>query len=188
MEYTYIYEKAGIFVPDQKKTERAAQAVDTLESLYPGAQCSLIYQKPYELLIATRLSAQCTDARVNLVTRELFSVYPTLESLANASLEDVERIVHPCGLFHTKAQDILGIADALIHRFGGRVPDTMEQLLSLPGVGRKTANLILGDVYKKPAVVCDTHCIRITNRLGLTDTKDPAKCEQELREILDPLK
>ena len=175
-------------MPDRKKKERAARAVDILEKLYPGAQCSLVYTKPYELLIATRLSAQCTDARVNIVTRELFSVYPTLESLASASLDDVERIVHPCGLFHTKAQYILGIADALVHRFGGRVPDTMEELTSLPGVGRKTANLILGDVYKKPAVVCDTHCIRITNRLGLTDTKDPAKCEQQLREILDPQK
>lgn len=165
---------------------KAENVCDTLEKLYPEAKCSLEYKEPYELLIATRLSAQCTDARVNLVTRVLFSEYPTLESLASARLEDIERIVHPCGLYKTKANDILKIANSLISDFGGNVPDSIEQLTSLSGVGRKTANLIMGDIFKKPAVVCDTHCIRITNRLGLTDTKDPYKCELQLREILDP--
>ena len=166
--------------------EKANTVCDTLERLYPQAVCSLVYSTPYELLIATRLSAQCTDARVNVVTKELFSKYPTLESIAGANLEDIEKIVHPCGLYKTKAKDILSIANDLITRFGGQVPDNMEDLTSLSGVGRKTANLILGDIYHKPAIVCDTHCIRITNRLGLSNTKDPYKCELQLREILDP--
>lgn len=170
----------------KKLKEKANTVCDTLEKLYPQAVCSLVYSTPYELLIATRLSAQCTDARVNIVTRELFSKYPTLEALASADLSDIERIVHPCGLYKTKAKDVLSIANDLIDRFGGEVPDTMEELTSLSGVGRKTANLILGDIFKKPAVVCDTHCIRITNRLGLSSTKDPYKCELQLREILDP--
>ncbi len=166
--------------------EKANTVCDTLERLYPQAVCSLVYSTPYELLIATRLSAQCTDARVNIVTKELFSRYPTLEAIAGANLEDIEKIVHPCGLYKTKAKDILSIANDLIDRFGGEVPSTMEELTSLSGVGRKTANLILGDIYHKPAIVCDTHCIRITNRLGLSDTKDPYKCELQLREVLDP--
>lgn len=168
--------------------EKANIVCDTLERLYPQAVCSLVYSTPYELLIATRLSAQCTDARVNIVTKELFSKYPTLESIAGAELEDIEKIVHPCGLYKTKAKDILSIANDLINRFGGQVPDNMEELTSLSGVGRKTANLILGDIYHKPAIVCDTHCIRITNRLGLSTTKDPYKCELQLREVLDPEK
>ena len=170
----------------KKLREKANTVCDTLERLYPQAVCSLVYSTPYELLIATRLSAQCTDARVNVVTKELFAKYPTLESIAGAKLEDIEKIVHPCGLYKTKAKDILSIANDLINRFGGVVPDNMEDLTSLSGVGRKTANLILGDIYHKPAVVCDTHCIRITNRLGLSDTKDPYKCELQLKEILDP--
>ena len=170
----------------KKLKEKANTVCDTLEKLYPQAVCSLVYSTPYELLIATRLSAQCTDARVNIVTRELFSKYPTLEALASAELSDIERIVHPCGLYKTKAKDVLSIANDLIDRFGGEVPDTMEELTSLSGVGRKTANLILGDIFKKPAIVCDTHCIRITNRVGLSSTKDPYKCELQLREILDP--
>ena len=170
----------------KKQREKANIVCDTLEKLYPQAVCSLVYSTPYELLIATRLSAQCTDARVNIVTKELFSKYPTLESLASAELSDIERIVHPCGLYKTKAKDILSIANDLITRFGSVVPDTMEELTSLSGVGRKTANLILGDIYHKPAVVCDTHCIRITNRLGLSTTKDPYKCEIQLKEVLDP--
>ena len=170
----------------KKLKEKANTVCDTLEKLYPQAVCSLVYSTPYELLIATRLSAQCTDARVNIVTKELFSKYPTLEALASADLADIERIVHPCGLYKTKAKDVLSIANDLIDRFGGEVPDTMEELTSLSGVGRKTANLILGDIFKKPAIVCDTHCIRITNRLGLSSTKDPYKCELQLREILDP--
>lgn len=170
----------------KKLREKANTVCDTLERLYPQAVCSLVYSTPYELLIATRLSAQCTDARVNVVTKELFAKYPTLESIAGAKLEDIEKIVHPCGLYKTKAKDILSIANDLINRFSGVVPDNMEDLTSLSGVGRKTANLILGDIYHKPAVVCDTHCIRITNRLGLSDTKDPYKCELQLKEILDP--
>ncbi len=170
----------------KKLREKANMVCDTLEKLYPQAVCSLVYSTPYELLIATRLSAQCTDARVNVVTRELFSKYPTLEAIAGAELSDVERIVHPCGLYKTKAKDILSIANDLINRFGGEVPDNIDDLTSLSGVGRKTANLILGDIYHKPAIVCDTHCIRITNRLGLSDTKDPYKCELQLKEVLDP--
>ena len=163
---------------------RAEKIVDALEKVYPDAQCSLVYEKPYELLISVRLSAQCTDARVNIVTKELFQKYPTLESFANARLADVEEIVRPCGLYHTKAKSIIELSQKLLSDFGGRVPDKMEELLSLPGVGRKTANLILGDVYKQPAVVTDTHCIRICRRLGLSEGDDPAKGETKLREIL----
>ena len=162
----------------------AAEIVDRLEKVYPEAQCSLVYEKPYELLISVRLSAQCTDARVNIVTKELFKRFPTLESFAEADISEVEKIVMPCGLFRTKAKSIVELSKKLIDDFGGRVPDTMEGLLSLPGVGRKTANLILGDVYKQPAVVTDTHCIRICGRLGLSEGDDPAKVEKQLREVL----
>ena len=163
---------------------RAAEIVDRLEKVYPEAQCSLVYEKPYELLISVRLSAQCTDARVNIVTKELFKRFPTLESFAEADISEVEKIVMPCGLFRTKAKSIVELSKKLIDDFGGRVPDTMEGLLSLPGIGRKTANLILGDVYKQPAVVTDTHCIRICGRLGLSEGDDPAKVEKQLREVL----
>ena len=163
---------------------RAAEIVDRLEKVYPEAQCSLVYEKPYELLISVRLSAQCTDARVNIVTKELFKRFPTLESFAEADISEVEKIVMPCGLFRTKAKSIVELSKKLIDDFGGRVPNTMEGLLSLPGVGRKTANLILGDVYKQPAVVTDTHCIRICGRLGLSEGDDPAKVEKQLREVL----
>ena len=163
---------------------RAEEIVSRLEKVYPEAQCSLVYEKPYELLISVRLSAQCTDARVNIVTKELFAAFPTLESFASAELSEVERIVKPCGLFHTKAKSIIELSQKLISDFGGKVPDNMEDLLSLPGVGRKTANLILGDVYKQPAVVTDTHCIRICGRLGLSEGTDPAKVEKQLREVL----
>lgn len=163
---------------------RACEIVDRLEKIYPEAQCSLIYEKPYELLISVRLSAQCTDARVNIVTKELFRAFPTLESFANADVGDVERIIMPCGLFHTKAKSIVELSKKLLDDFGGQVPDNMDDLLSLPGVGRKTANLILGDVYKQPAVVTDTHCIRICGRLGLSEGTDPARVEKQLREVL----
>jgi len=166
------------------KKQRAAEAVRLLKQAYPDAICSLGYQKPYELLIAVRLSAQCTDARVNMVTPALFSKYPTLESLAEATPEEIGEIIKSCGLFKTKARDICAMAKMLIEDFDSVVPDEMDKLLLLPGVGRKTANLILGDVYHKPSVVCDTHCIRITNLLGLTTTKDPLKCEKELRACL----
>lgn len=168
----------------KKLKTRAEEIVNRLEKAYPDAQCSLEYEKPYELLISVRLSAQCTDARVNIVTKDLFRVFPTLESFANAKLEDVEEIVRPCGLFHTKAKSIIELSQKLINDFGGRVPDNMEDLLSLPGIGRKTANLILGDVYKQPAVVTDTHCIRICGRLGLSEGTEPAKVEKQLREVL----
>lgn len=168
------------------KKEKAAKAIELLKKEYPGAVCSLEYQKPYELLIATRLSAQCTDARVNLVTPVLFGKYPTLEALAEADEQDISDIIHSCGFYKMKAHDISETCKILVKDYGGIVPDSVEELTKLPGVGRKTANLLVGDIYKKPAVVCDTHCIRITNLLGLTTTKDPFKCETELRELLDP--
>lgn len=159
-----------------------------LEKLYPEAQCSLEYVKPYELLIATRLSAQCTDARVNIVTKVLFERFPTLEAFAEADVADIEEIVKPCGLFRTKAKSISELTKMLISDFGGEVPNSLEKLTSLPGIGRKTANLIMGDVYHQPAVVADTHCIRISNRLGLASSKDPYKVELQLKEILPPEK
>jgi len=168
--------------------EKALQIVEALEKTYPLAECSLQYEKDYELLFATRLSAQCTDERVNRVTPALFAAYPTLEAIAAAKAEDVENYIHSCGFYHAKAKDIVAAANRLVSDFGGRVPDTMEELLSLPGVGRKTANLILGDVFHKPAVVVDTHCIRLSNRMGLADTRDPVKIETELREKLPPEK
>lgn len=171
------------------KKERAAIAAERLKERYPEAVCSLIYdpQKAYELLISTRLSAQCTDARVNIVTKELFVRYPTLESFAEAELSELEEMVKPCGFFHTKARDIIAMAQTLLTEYGGILPDSVEELTKLQGVGRKTANLIVGDVYHKPAIVTDTHCIRICGRLGLTSgTEDPAKVEEELRPLLDP--
>lgn len=166
------------------KKQRAAEAVRLLKEAYPDAICSLEYEKPHELLIAVRLSAQCTDARVNMVTPALFSKYPTLEALAAATPEAVGEIIKSCGLYKTKAKDIVALSQMLLEEFNGVVPDSLEQLLRLPGVGRKTANLVVGDVYHQPAVVCDTHCIRITNLLGLTTGKDPLKCENELRACL----
>lgn len=166
--------------------ERAARAVEALKIAYPDAVCSLDYDQPYRLLIATRLAAQCTDARVNLVTPELFSRFPTMEALAEAPVEAIEEVVKPCGFYHTKAADIKNMCRMLLDDFDGVVPDRMEDLLKLPGIGRKTANLILGDIYGQPSYVCDTHCIRITNLLGLTSSKDPAKVEQQLRKILEP--
>ncbi len=168
--------------------ERALQCVTLLEQAYPDAICSLAYRKPYELLISTRLAAQCTDVRVNIVTEELYGKFPTLVELDSAPLAEIERIVHPCGLYKTKAKDIKGITRMLLDTYGGVVPDTMEELLKLPGIGRKTANLVLGDVYHKPAIVCDTHCIRITNLLGLSSGTDPYKVEMQLQAILPPEK
>ncbi len=168
------------------KKQAAHEAVRRLKTSYPGAICSLESTQPHELLIATRLSAQCTDARVNIVTQVLFKKYRTIHDFAAADLADIEQIVHPCGLYKTKARDIIAMCRMLETDFHSTVPDEMEDLLKLPGIGRKTANLVLGDVYGKPAVVCDTHCIRITNHLGLTDTKDPLKCENQLRAVLPP--
>ena len=170
------------------KKERARAAVELLEAAYPHGICSLEYEKDYELLFAVRLSAQCTDARVNLVTPALFARYPTLEAFAGADVCNVEELIHSTGFFRAKAKDLVLCAQMLLDRHGGKVPGTMEELLALPGVGRKTANLILGDVHHVPGVViADTHCIRISGRLGLTDgTKDPGKVESQLRAVLPP--
>ena len=171
------------------KKELANAAVEALEQVYPDAVCSLEYEKPYELLISTRLSAQCTDARVNIVTKELFAKYPTLQSLAEANLADIEAIIKPCGLFHTKARDIIALSQMLIRDYGGQLPASIEELTKLPGIGRKTPNLIMGDVFHQPgAVVTDTHCIRICGRLGLISVRDPYKVELALRELLPPEK
>lgn len=167
------------------KKELAVKSVEALKAAYPDALCSLEYRNPLELLIATRLSAQCTDARVNLVTPALFNKYPTLDDYCDAKVEDVEELIHSCGFYHGKARDIIGIARKIKSDFGGEVPSTIEELTSLPGVGRKTANLILGDVFNQPgAVVTDTHLIRIANRIGLVKTTDPKKVETELRKLL----
>lgn len=168
------------------KKERALKAVEALKEKYPEAICSLVASNPFELLVATRLSAQCTDARVNIVTPPMFSKYKSIEDYANADVDDIENFVRPCGFFRTKAADIVGMAQKILSDFDGKVPDNIEDLTSLPGVGRKTANLICGDVYGKPAVVADTHLIRITNRIGLVETKDPKKVEMELKKILPP--
>lgn len=169
------------------KKELAARTVAALKALYPDALCSLTCRDPVQLIIAVRLSAQCTDARVNQVTPVLFEKYPTLDDLCNATVEDIGEIIKPCGLFNTKARDIKNLALMIRDVHGGVVPDSMDELLKLPGVGRKTANLILGDVYGKPAIVADTHCIRISGRIGLTDgTKDPVKVEKQLRACVEP--
>lgn len=168
------------------KKQRAALAVQTLKMEYPDAVCSLSYRSPLQLLIATRLSAQCTDARVNLVTPALFTRFPSLDAFCAATQEEIEEQIRTCGLFHTKARDILAMCRMLKEKFGGVVPDTIETLTTLPGVGRKTANLIVGDIYGKPAVVTDTHCIRICGRLGLSEGKDPGRVEKQLRAVLPP--
>ena len=168
------------------KKERAKLLVDGLKKEYPDAICSLVASNPFELLVATRLSAQCTDARVNLVTPALFNKYRTLDDYVNADVKDIEDIIHSCGFYHGKARDIIEMARGVRDRFGGVVPDNIEDLTTLSGVGRKTANLIVGDVYGKPAVVADTHLIRLTNRMGLVNTKDPKKVEMELKKILPP--
>jgi endonuclease-3 len=171
-----------------KTKEDVRAIVETLKGDYPDAICSLPYTKPHELLFAVRLAAQCTDERVNQVTPALYARYPTLEALAGADVAEVEGYIHSTGFFRAKARDIVAASQMLLREFGGRVPDNMDDLLRLPGVGRKTANLILGDVYHTPgAVVADTHCIRITGKLGLTDgSKDPGKVEQQLRPLLPP--
>lgn len=171
-----------------KTPEDIRAIVEELKVLYPDGICSLEYQKDYELLFSVRLAAQCTDERVNKVTPALYKRFPTLEALAGADVSEVEEYIHSTGFFRAKAKDIVLASQMLLREYGGKVPDTMEDLLRLPGVGRKTANLILGDVYHTPGVVvADTHCIRITGLLGLTDgTKDPAKVEQQLRAVLPP--
>jgi len=158
--------------------------VELLEEIYPQAVCSLNYGKDYELLFSARLAAQCTDERVNQITPLLFERFPTLDAFAAAEVHDLEPLIHSCGLYRTKARDIAACARKLVKDFGGKVPDTMEELLTLPGVGRKTANLMLGDVFGKPAIVVDTHCIRLTNRFGLVKTKDPYKIEKQLLPVI----
>lgn len=170
------------------KKQRAALAVEALEKQYPDAICSLEYTDPLQLLIATRLAAQCTDARVNMVTPALFNRFKNVYDFANAQISQVEEYIKSCGLYKTKAKDIVLMAQALRDNFGGVVPDTVEELITLPGIGRKTANLVVGDIYGKPSVVVDTHCIRITHRLGLHQMKDAKKIEFLLRDLLPPEK
>lgn len=171
-----------------KRKEDVLSIIDELKALYPDSICSLNYPKPYELLFAVRLAAQCTDERVNQVTPALFARFPTLEALAEADVSEVETYIHSTGFFRAKARDLVAASRMMLEEYDGKVPDNMDDLLRLPGVGRKTANLILGDVYNTPGVViADTHCIRISGKLGMTDgTKDPAKVEQQLRAILPP--
>ena len=168
------------------KKEIACAAVKALKEEYPDAKCSLDYKTPLQLLIATRLSAQCTDARVNMVTPALFERFPTVNDFAEASYDEVADYIKSCGLFKTKSKDIVEMCKKLRDDFGGEVPDTIEALTTLPGVGRKTANLICGDIFGKPAVVVDTHCIRITTRLGLHKQTDQKKIEMELKKLLPP--
>lgn len=169
-----------------KKKDIALAAVEGLKKLYPEARCSLDAKTPFQLLIATRLSAQCTDARVNLVTPALFAEFGTAEKMAAAPLEKIENHIKSCGLYKTKAKDLIGIAQGIMDNFGGVVPNTIEALTTLPGVGRKTANLICGDIYGKPAVVTDTHFIRIMGRLGLTDGTNPLSVEMQAKKLLPP--
>ncbi len=167
-----------------RKKDRVLAAVAALEELYPEAVCSLIYKDAFQLLVATRLSAQCTDKRVNTVTPELFREFPTAESMANADLSRVEELIKTCGLYKTKAKDLIGIGKMITENYGGAVPDSIEELTKLPGVGRKTANLVCGDIYGKPAVVTDTHFIRLCNRLGFVKSTNPLTVEREMRKLL----
>ncbi len=169
--------------------EKVNAIIEILKDKYPVPACALQYEQDWQLMIAVRLSAQCTDARVNLVTPALFAAYPTLEDMAAADISQVEDYVHTCGFYKHKARDIVLACQMLLSHYGGKVPDTMEKLLALPGVGRKTANLLLGDLYGVPgSVICDTHCIRICGRLGLSQGKEPEKVEQQLRKLLPPEK
>lgn len=170
------------------ENERVARIIDELEKLYPQDLCSLQYRVPHELLIAVRLAAQCTDARVNQVAPALFARYPSITAFAEANVTDIEEMVRSCGFYHTKAHDIVEMCKMLRDKYNNIVPDSIEELTKLPGVGRKTANLICGDIYGQPSYVCDTHCIRITNLLGLSSSKDPYKVEMQLREKIPPEK
>lgn len=170
----------------KEKKEKINLIIDLMEKEYPDAVCSLVADDPFHLLVATRLSAQCTDARVNLITPALFKALPTPKDFANASVEQVEELIKSCGLYHSKARDLVALGKVLAEKYDSNVPDTMEELTSLPGIGRKTANLILGDVYGKPAIVTDTHFIRLCNRMGFVKTKDPRKVEDAMRKILPP--
>ena len=170
-----------------RKKELAKEVIERLKKEYPDTGCSLEYQEPWKLLVSVRLAAQCTDARVNVVVQDLYKKFPDVDALADAPVEEIEKIVRPCGLGNSKARDISACMKMLRDEFDGEVPDTMEELLKLPGVGRKSANLVLGDVYGKPAIVTDTHCIRLCNRIGLVDNiKDPKKVEMALWKIVPP--
>ena len=169
-----------------RKIDKTLEAVLRFEKLYPDAICSLEYSDAFQLLVATRLSAQCTDKRVNMVTPDLFREFPTPEKMANADIERVEELIKTCGLYKTKAKDLVKLSRQVLEDFDGKVPDTIEELTTLSGVGRKTANLVVGDIYKKPAVVCDTHFIRICNRLGLVDSDNPLTVEKAMRKLLPP--
>ena len=172
---------------EKKRRQLALAVIERLKKEYPGAECTLDYNEAWKLLVSVRLAAQCTDARVNVVTKDLFAKYPSIQALSDALPEEIEEIVRPCGLGRSKARDIHECMRMLTERFNGQVPDRFEDLLSLPGVGRKSANLIMGDVFGKPAIVTDTHCIRLCNRIGLVDgIKEPAKVEKELWKIIPP--
>ena len=175
-------------MPVNNKKQRLLKIIELMENEYPDAKCSLTANNPFELLVATRLSAQCTDARVNLITPALFSALPTPKDFANATITQVEELIKSCGLYHSKAKDLVALGKVLEEKYNGEVPSTMEELTSLPGIGRKTANLILGDVYGKPAVVTDTHFIRLCNRMGFVKTKEPKKVEDAMRKLLPPEK
>ncbi len=169
------------------KKQRALAIIELLKQAYPDAECSLDYDDAWKLLVSVRLAAQCTDARVNVVVEGLYAKYPTVEALANAPVEDIEQIVKPCGLGKSKAKDISACMKILHQKYDGKVPENFDELLALPGVGRKSANLIVGDVFGKPAIVTDTHCIRLVNRFGLVDgMKDPKKVEMALWKIIPP--
>lgn len=169
------------------KEELALEIIDRLKKEYPDADCTLDYNEAWKLLVSVRLAAQCTDARVNVVVQDLYAKFPDVNALADASVEEIEAIVKPCGLGHSKAKDISACMKILRDEYGGNVPDDFDALLKLPGVGRKSANLIMGDVFGKPAIVTDTHCIRLTNRMGLVDNcKDPKKVEMALWKIIPP--
>lgn len=169
-----------------RKKEHALAIIETLKTLYPEAECTLEYDFPWRLLFNTRLAAQCTDARVNLVAGPLYESLPTLVAFAGADIETLEELIRPCGFYHTKASDLKSCAQILLEKHNGVVPDTLEALLKLPGIGRKTANLVLGEVYGKPALVTDTHCIRLSNRLGLAEDDNPYKVELALAKVIPP--
>ena len=169
------------------KKELALKIIERLKEEYPETTCTLDYDDAWKLLVSVRLAAQCTDARVNVVVKDLYKKFPTMEALAEAEPEEIEAIVKPCGLGHSKARDINKCMNMILNEYHGKVPDNMEELLKLPGVGRKSANLVMGDVYGRPAIVTDTHCIRLSNRMGLVDgIKEPHKVEKELWKLIPP--
>ena len=165
---------------------RVSELINRLKTLYPAAECTLEYTEDYQLLFNTRLAAQCTDARVNIVKEELYAKFPTLEAIATADIAEMEAVVRPCGFYRTKARDLIIGAQMLLGDYGGQVPGTMEELLKIPGIGRKTANLVLGELHGQPAIVADTHCIRLSNRLGLCNTTCPVKVEAALKKLIPP--